>query len=734
MLRKFLTHLFFLPLGLAITNPGLAQSKLLVNDAPLSFGDQDLSSYPVLVDTTMQLSLEEVINTQNWPKGAAADYSRRFANYWIAIPLENPTDESFQARLEIHEYATIARLYVPNENGYKEYITGRFVPMKERQIQQGRDFSFACTVPPNSAITAYLKFEAQPGSHMQYGNSVWLGIGDYDNWVQEQPAENLRQGIFHGLAWMMLIYILLQFLLFRDRAFLYYVFYVAAVSIFLLHNAGYLWQTGLGAYPKLIYQVELFIFIGLAMYFQFIRSFIKNFERLQWLGKVLKYYMWFATAFVALDFILSAVNSNLLRSIEHIFSASVVVMMLFSVIILIRHTRSHPMVWYLIFAFFSVIFGGTLVLLGVFELIPFNEYHFQVGVLLDFFLFSLGLNHRHRMQQQQEMDTQRNLIHQLQDKTDQIEKINSELEDKVLARTSQIEQQREEILAQNETLTSLNQNLEDTLKIVQRQNLEIATRNQQMIASLTYAEGIQRALLPMRQRLSQVFEEFFILYLPRDIVSGDFYYFQQVNGKTIMAAIDCTGHGVPGALMSMIAHALLDQIVLEKQETTPSEVLHELHVGIRKILAQRSTETMTRDGMDIALVVLNEAHTELTYAGAKLPLVYLQDGELQRIKGDRISIGDEALDERDYQYTDHTVALGTTTTIYLHSDGYQDQFGGPEGKKYLSKNFRELLESKYQSPMRTQEQELEETFRAWQGDHEQVDDVMVIGLRVVPKP
>ncbi len=263
----------------------------------------------------------------------------------------------------------------------------------------------------------------------------------------------------------------------------------------------------------------------------------------------------------------------------------------------------------------------------------------------------------------------------------------------------------------------------------------IEEKNQSITESITYAQRIQAAMLPSLSDIQKELPQSFVLLKPRDIVSGDFFWFatphqhdeqgQIINkGKVMIAAIDCTGHGVPGAFMSMIGHSLLDEIVNERGVITPDRILSYLHAGVRYALRQQDSQN--RDGMDLALVVLCKTMHTIEFAGAKNPLLYIQEGEMQMIKGDKFAIGGE---DDNREYTLHRIDVSKPTTFYMYSDGYQDQFGGPAGKKFMRKNLRKLLLDNHQRPMPEQQHLLDYTIEKWrrEADEKQVDDILVVG-------
>jgi serine phosphatase RsbU (regulator of sigma subunit) len=271
-------------------------------------------------------------------------------------------------------------------------------------------------------------------------------------------------------------------------------------------------------------------------------------------------------------------------------------------------------------------------------------------------------------------------------------------------------------------------------KEVIEQKATIEHKNLEMTDSIKYAKNIQEALLPAITGLKKDFPESFVLYMPKDIVSGDFYWFANRDGKHLFAAADCTGHGVPGAFMSIIGNSLLNEIVGEQQIYQPAEILNNLHVGVKTALNHNKGEFERRDGMDIALCSFNKENMTLDYAGANRALwIYRKDttDKAEIIKPDKNPIGGIEHDfEVKRQFTNHTIQLQKGDCIYIFSDGYADQFGGDKGKKFMVANLQRTFAEITDKPMEEQYQHLHKVFTNWRGGYEQIDDVLVIGVRV----
>ncbi len=259
---------------------------------------------------------------------------------------------------------------------------------------------------------------------------------------------------------------------------------------------------------------------------------------------------------------------------------------------------------------------------------------------------------------------------------------------------------------------------------------ELNERTNDLLSSIHYARLIQEAILPSEDRYRSILRKSFVFHKPRDIVSGDFYWLQKHEGKILVAAVDCTGHGVPGAFMSIIGNNQLNSAVREEGLTTPSLILDSLNRGVSNTLRQQSDDKVSiKDGMDIALVSIDYENKQIQYAGAYNPLYIIRDGKLLETKGDKFPIG-LSIDDKQRSFTNHTFDLMEGDVIYIFSDGYPDQFGGPLGKKLKYDNFRSLLFEIHQLDPKKQFERISERFDEWMGDLVQLDDVLVIGIKV----
>ncbi len=293
----------------------------------------------------------------------------------------------------------------------------------------------------------------------------------------------------------------------------------------------------------------------------------------------------------------------------------------------------------------------------------------------------------------------------------------------------QEEQEKQEILANQKE--NLQRQVQAKTKELQNKNEILEEHNREILASIKYASQLQQAILPDNKTLNELLGQHFILYYPRDVVSGDFYWVAKVKGKIIFSVADCTGHGVPGAFMSMMGNDLLNHIVLEGHELRPQYILSHLDEDVTQTLQQEGGIEEMRDGMDMALCVWDPGHQKLWFAGAKNDLYLVRNGQLKEYKASRFPVGGYF---ENKSFEQQEIQLQKSDTLFLFSDGYPDQFGGPKGKKYMKGRFKKLLTQHAHLPIDEQHKLIDEELARWMENEEQVDDISVLGLKIPSTP
>lgn len=302
-----------------------------------------------------------------------------------------------------------------------------------------------------------------------------------------------------------------------------------------------------------------------------------------------------------------------------------------------------------------------------------------------------------------------------------ISEMNRNLENTVEERTREVVMQKEEIEAQKEEI-------EAQLDLVTRQKDTISNQNEQILDSIHYARQIQSAIIPPLDQLGKNFSDHFVLFKPRDIVSGDFYWISRQADHLMLAAADCTGHGVPGAFLSVLGISSLNKIVSRDPQATAGGILEQLRAEIIGSMHQTGGSNGSQDGIEIALGIFDLEKQTLNFAGANRPLYLVREDKVIHYRGDRMPIG--IYEQEPRPFTTHAIPLQRGDTLYMFSDGYADQLGGSRRKTYRVMNFRKLLLEIRSMDMESQRRILLDRHREWKGDAEQIDDILVIGVRI----
>ncbi len=316
---------------------------------------------------------------------------------------------------------------------------------------------------------------------------------------------------------------------------------------------------------------------------------------------------------------------------------------------------------------------------------------------------------------------------QVRERTRQINQKNAQ----ILAQAEELNREKEKVDRVNTELIQMLNKLEDNIEQMNGQRMIIEESNRKMLDSIRYAKRIQRAILPAHETLREFFPDSFVFYQAKDIVSGDFYFSTRKMGRSFLAVVDCTGHGVPGAFMSLIAHNQLTRAINEYAVVEPARILHWAESGLSSLLNRGNEQAEQGDGMEIGMIAIDNKKNVLEYAGAHRPLYRITGGELIEYKGEPFSIGpvQQAFDV-EKRFTNYQIQMVEGDMYYLFSDGFVSQFNGETGKKYMTARFKQFLLSISGLPMEEQKRRLAEEYEAWRGTGPQLDDLLVIGLRI----
>lgn len=523
-----------------------------------------------------------------------------------------------------------------------------------------------------------------------------IRVGSFESFRKSNTLTELYYGVFFGFLLCMFLYNLLLFIRLNELSYFWYALSILTSLIVFSSFSGHLFQYILPNYPTIANKILL---VGSGFLVVVTSKFIMHALELEKNSKKLKisYQVLVFVGFGIMAGVLIFGRTPLILPANLSIGILAVNIMITSLFLFYRGNK-FAFLFFLAWLFYA--FGGIMNILKNLGTLPYNEFTVhsgEIGCALEVVLIAFALGEKYRTFAEAKTKAQQAVI-SLQ------EQHNKTLEEKVLQRTQE--------------LTQANLSLKSTAEKLENQNITITE-------SIHNAQNIQKSMLSISPDLRKKLGEHFILLKPRDIVSGDFYWFKYTDTTLIAAAIDCTGHGVPGAMMSMLGYNSLNAVTKKIQSTNPAELLNALHEMISSTLRQNTTRN--RDGMDMSLIAFDTEKRILQFSGANNSGYLIYKGELVELKANNKSIGGR---ESDKPFSITELHLEEPATLYLFSDGYQDQFGGENGKKMMIRRVKEYILKYCTLPMEQQRSAFDTEFKMWVGNNEQIDDVLFMGLKL----
>lgn len=620
------------------------------------------------------------------------------SNFYIDFVVVNNEDSDLELVLETARPITnTVALY--NDQGALLAQSGDAIEFSAKTISSNRSL-LPLAIKANSSQRYILKLSSD-GEIISLPMIFW----ESHRIDHQERVEQFLFGIFYGIFIFVIIIYFTFFVLLRDSLFLLYTIYVffSGLLQFVLDGYGHMYTFPSGGYFT---QHQVIFVAGFTVFFALLYA--NRYLELQ--GR-LKKITFGIVGFVLVTNLLSLIPGKLYEIGYPLINGISFLAVLFLLIIAIRIRRYNDRISILfLVGLFTLLSGAIIFILGNFSVIDIpsvTQNSLKAGTLVEIICLSILMAGKYKELQDDKEKIQRQLVIELEEKNLLISETNIRLEKEVQERTKEIEKQRS----------------------------ELKEKNDDFVASIKYAERIQKALLSNEQRFKSVFKDSFIIYYPKDIVSGDFYWIDKIdpterypNGLIVYATADCTGHGVPGAFVSIICDNLLKSGKRQEFVNTTGEALDFTNAEINRILNDEYSDEHIRDGMDVALCAIDPVTLQLQFSGAKHNLYIVRDGEAIELKGDRKAIG--YIETEDHPFTTHTYQLKKGDMLYSFSDGYPDQFGGPEGKKFTTKRLKSILETISNESISHQESTLENYFDLWKDEASQVDDVLLVGIRI----
>ncbi|WP_338790023.1 7TM diverse intracellular signaling domain-containing protein [Bernardetia sp. MNP-M8] len=656
------------------------------------------------------------------------EYQRRIL---LKIKLTN-TDKEF---IVFDKKIDSIKAYFPNTFEFKSlntvFLSGNLVAQSEKQV-------FTSVEINTIQIPDYYKYDQHFYIELISSRQLPLTAG-FDVLTKQEfektqfyPRQKdiIIQAVFQGMLWIILLYNLFIFAATIEKVYIAYAIYIFGFSVFNAQNTGFFSDFIIPNHPYFSNLARIF---GLAGAFLGHAYFTLEFLPKEVFGRFwrqfFKGFIIFVSVmtFVYIGVMYGANNLKIYTLLSKIAHALMMIGLISFFIYLAIKRWSDTMTKYYLLA--SLVLVVSAFVFNILQALGIKNVSIivQVGGILEILIFSLGLGHRMKKLEKENARI--------------LEEQNRTLEQKVNQRTMEISKQKEEILVQNEELHQQQEEIISQRDYIDTQNKQLKTTNTQFTDSIRYAKTIQKAILPMKQRFQNHFEDSFVLFRPRDIVSGDFYWIYETidtqtgEETTLIAVLDCTGHGVPGAFISLIGFALLNEIVAKENITSPAQILQRLDERIQESLRQKQKQNS--DGMDVALCAIKKTNSykladfEIKFAGAKRPIHFIKNNELHEIRGSKLSIGGVTKKKitDKYSFEEQTIILSKNDKIYLTSDGFIDQ-NGKNNRKIGSSKLKACFKEFHNLPFAEQRKKFEQILDTHQGKQKQRDDITILGLKL----
>lgn len=658
---------------------------------------------------------------------ASGKYDQKFTLSKVQSIIKGHSDAYFWVMLDVQNKSKNLDWLLEYAYPTLDYVNFYYFDSKSQKwqvVQTGDRRLFASRPIFNRQFVFPINFEQS--AHQRLYLKVWgtgtiqipLEIHARDHFYKKASWSDVVYGLLYGVLVLILAHSFFLYLSLKDNSYLFYIVFVLGSLLFYPADSGHSYQY---VWPNQIFWANRVIPFGLAVMIVGAAVFAIFFLNIQKYSKGLYRTLQVITVLSSIQMVLAFVLP--FRMAIEIISYTI----LLNAITLIA---SGVVSWrkgnlasrYFTIAWIIYTFGILLHALKDFGLLPEKAvvwHSTEVSSVIEIVLLSMALGDKYNIFKAEKEKLAGEMLKMR-------EKENEKLERKVSERTAKLVETNEEL---NQTIEELDLTNEQLNKM----NIELEKKNSDITESINYAKRIQSAMLPHDTYVTQDFPEHFIFFRPRDIVSGDFYWFgkKTIDGNVyqVLIVADCTGHGVPGAFMTILASSIIHEIINYQQIYKPEAILYLLDNKLNETL-QSQTGSKVNDGMDMSIVVIDEATQMLYFAGAKSPLYYVRDGVFNQIKGSIFPIGGSSQYKTAKQFDGHELQLQSGDMLYLSSDGFQDQFSKEMGGKYLKKNYRNLLLRISSLSVEEQAEKLQSELDNWKGGVRQTDDILIVGLLI----
>ncbi|NLR92693.1 7TM-DISM domain-containing protein [Flammeovirga agarivorans] len=672
-------------------------------------------------------------------------------SYWAKVDIQNKDDQYREWLVEV-AYAPLDELefyLVKNEKLVDHHLTGDHVNYSERPIDH-HNYLFPVALENLESATIYFRVKTN--------GIVKLPVNLYQPWkyAEVNSKYEVTYGILLGILAMLCILSVVTFLPTRDWSYLIFPLPLVAKIMFTFSLTGHTFQY---LFPTSPVMANMITPLSIALWMLGESMFNLYFLKTRKLSKAAFYLNIFGFT-LSIATIITSVFLSYYAAIKLVTVTAIPFSISALTLGIIAYNKGQRIARYYISAWSVYIFGLMIFVGFATGHLPdtfFTQHALEFGDLFMAPLLFTALSKKYAVYREQKNEAIKQMLDmeakaketleakvvertlELQEATTELEEKTEELE----TQANQLEIKNEEVTSQAEELQSMNDQMLETNTELEQINEEIAAQRDMMEIknkklevvtkslqdSINYAQRIQKTILPQNKDFDTLFEDHFIMYRPKHTISGDFYWVTEntKEDKVVLIAADCTGHGVPGALMSVLGGGYLDKIINLKKITSPARILIEMHQNIQSLTSQE--DALMNDGMDMGVLVWDRKEKKVTFAGTHTPLVFVQNNKLFSIKGDRFNLGSN---HKKIQIKEHSIPLTEESSFYLFSDGFQDQFGGDHNKKISIKRLKELILMLSQKPMKVQHDAFIKFFESWKdkNNEKQIDDVLLMGVKI----
>lgn len=712
---KLLKYIFFIsiPLFLFCAHSS-AQNTIEIDD---SFTKQEvINDLFFFIDINDEYTIEDIASWEMQDAFLNSNDKTPYLGYkqlsiWVKFDIKNTT---LTKRRIIIRYDNPLINYITFYNNvspgsYKTQTSGLSTYSQE-QNTNNPNIIFETELHPSEEKTVYFKLQNKGMSF-----SLPFTVFNHRNYIINNNLKVFVYGLFYGILIFIILINLFFYINLNHKIYLYYILYVLSFMLFLLTRDGllkhYVWGNCIWCAEQSAFTfaelplIFLLLFTQTALRTEFYQKKLHN---------LINSLIISISAFTLASFFFETpiyIFSNI--------SVAVCIIPIVYISIISLKTKNLSLPRFFLAGIMIITIGALLMIFKNFGYITHytGEFGLKISLIVQLTILSFGLTAMYRTILK---ETNKEAIENLKKLNKIKDQINIELEQKVKSRTEELDKKNTELIIANKQLGA-------ERDIFETQRNLISQQRQETTDSIKYAQRIQRTLLPDDDKSNRLLGDHFILEIPKDIVSGDFYWIEEFEDKTIVVVADCTGHGVPGAFMSIIGITFLNEIVNFHKIGSPNKILDMLREKIIHAFTHAHDENSPKDGMDISIISLDRKNKKLEYAGAYNPLFIVRKNQLISIKADKMPISIH--EKQNIPFTNNEFDLKTGDFIYMFTDGYVDQFGWRSGKKFKHNQFKELLLDINDLPPEARKVILLNTFKNWKGDLEQIDDICIVGLK-----